>query len=259
MHPGPLERVFPEHSLVNLVSSIGNWTINVIPKVKTAGRYEGSVVFNQFGGAELPVEMAFEVEPSYAESLNDVTSMKVALPSSLQELFSPESVEATADGTKWVRLTMKKEQAQNCVSEQTCWSAAFSTNDFHQGTSDIFGTNSLNRSIRIEVNSLDRSNKRIQGYLRDTWKGLYRKATQGSHHRFEEEVPRLPERGSGPLGALRRRAPQDEGGQGEAGDGQELSPKKNSIARPAMQMNSGAPRRTPRRRMTVPGTMRLSA
>ncbi|GEM_PF-3082464 len=166
---------------VNLVSSIGNWTINVIPKVKTAGRYEGSVVFNQFGGAELPVEMAFEVEPSYAESLNDVTSMKVALPSSLQELFSPESVEATADGTKWVRLTMKKEQAQNCVSEQTCWSAAFSTNDFHQGTSDIFGTNSLNRSIRIEVNSLDRSNKRIQGYLRDTWKGLYRKATQGSN------------------------------------------------------------------------------
>ena len=166
---------------VNLVTSVGGWLINVVPKVKTAGIYEGTVSLDQFGGAKLPLKFALEVEPRYAATLAEVTSMKLALPASLESLFSPESVEATATGERWVRLSMKKEQAANCQSQGGCYSASFSSNDFHQGASALFGGNQLNRAIRIEISALDLANKRVQGFLRDSWKGIFRTANQGSN------------------------------------------------------------------------------
>lgn len=166
---------------VNLVTSVGGWLINVIPRVKTSGVYEGAVELDQFGGAKLPLKMALEVAPQYAATLEEVTSIQVSLPASLESLFSPESVGVDASAERWVRLAMKKEQALNCASGKPCFSASFSTNDFHQGTSEIFGANRINRTVRIEIAALDLANKRVQGHLRDTWKGLFRATSAGAN------------------------------------------------------------------------------
>ena len=170
------ELVFQE---VNLVTSVGGWLINVIPKVKTSGIYEGEVSLNQFGGAALPLKIALDVEPKYAATIDEVTSMKVSLPVSLQSLFSPESVAATDTSTRWAQLAMSKVEG-NCASGASCWVASFSTNDFHQGDSQIFGDKKINRAIRVEISAIDMANKRVQGYLRDNWKGLFRTTTSDS-------------------------------------------------------------------------------
>lgn len=163
-----------EVDVVTLISSIGTFNISLVPRPEVSGAYEGAVVAGQFGGSSIPFRAVVEVTPKNPKNFSEITAIKMYLPVSTDDIFSPENAETGK--VRWVSVDMEQAEARNCrAQEHDCWEARFGTNNFAVPESTIVTADAkLYRSIRVELSDYDASASRFEGFVIDSFKGIYR-------------------------------------------------------------------------------------
>ncbi|HWV37389.1 MAG TPA: hypothetical protein VN033_02815 [Vulgatibacter sp.] len=147
-----------------VVTSLGGFRIDIIPRIALGGLYAADVNVREFGGSALPMRFGLRIEPENA-SLEEATGRWVLLPASAQDLLSPTRGPGT-DGlnARWVERPLEYD------AEARVWFARFS-HPFEIGGASQFGSGESTRSIRLEIHEVE--GKRIVGALADRWEGLF--------------------------------------------------------------------------------------
>jgi len=147
-----------------LVTSLGGFPVDVIPKIALGGLYAADVSVREFGGTGLPLRFGLRVEPENA-SLGEATGRWVLLPASAQDLLSPtRGAGTTGVDAKWIERPLEWDE------EGKVWFARFA-HPFAVGGTSQFGGGETTRSIRIEIHAVE--GKRIRGALADRWEGIF--------------------------------------------------------------------------------------
>lgn len=159
-----------EPEQVRLLTSLGEYIVNLMPMQPGTGYYDGSVVSDQFSGVGLPIHFGVEISPESAKTLDDVKSIKLYMPTSTTDLLSPDN--ATEDGSvKWSSFEMEKKTDRPYVY----FEANYSRNGFSApGSKLIRDEQKINRSIRVEIDGFDAKSGILMGNVRDIIAGLYR-------------------------------------------------------------------------------------
>ncbi len=168
--------------VLDVVTSIGNESVVITETHDLSSVYSGYVVpFSVLSGIDLPIRMAIEVYPKQARSFEEIESVKLYLPISNEDIFSPENVKSPEGNIEWTGVEIvKKDDASNCSGGKACFAAAFSTNDFHQSGSVILSKDEhVNRNIRIEIDGYDADSVTFSGLITDKFEGLYRELVPG--------------------------------------------------------------------------------
>ena len=170
---------------VALITSAGTFNIDLLPHPEASGAYEGAVVANQFGGGAIPFRAAVEVTPKNPKKFDDIKSIKLYLPVSGNDIYSPETVEDKLHWT-WVNMS-KTADDRNChVKGHVCWEATFGSNNFSiDGSAIISKDTKLYRSVRVEFSDYDASFNRFEGYVNDGFKGIYREKSAADNSEIE--------------------------------------------------------------------------
>ena len=160
---------------ISLISSVGTFNIDLLPHPETSGAYEGAVVASQFGGSSIPFRAAVEVTPKNPKNFDDIQSIKLYLPVSGNDIYSPETIEDGKTFWSWVNMT-KTTNDRNCHTKgRNCWQATFGSNDYSiDGSVIISKDTKLYRSIRVEFSDYDAAAGRFEGFVNDGFKGIYR-------------------------------------------------------------------------------------
>ena len=160
---------------VTLVSSVGTFNLDLVPHPEASGAYDGAVVARQFGGSSIPFRAAVDVTPKNPASFDDIKSIKLYLPVSQKDIYSPESVELGKVHWAWVNM-QKTEDDDNChVKGHPCFEASFGANDYIiDGSQVVNEATKLYRSIRVELSDYDANANRFEGFVSDGFQGIYR-------------------------------------------------------------------------------------
>ena len=163
-----------EIDAVTLMSSVGTFNVSLVPRPEVSGAYDGAVVASQFGGSSIPFRAAVEVTPKNPKNFSEITAVKMYLPVSTDDIFSPENAEAGK--VRWVSVDMQKADKRNCrAQEHDCWEARFGTNNFAvEGSNIVTADAKLYRSVRVELSDYDAAASRFEGFVNDSFKGIYR-------------------------------------------------------------------------------------
>ncbi|MBR4985342.1 MAG: hypothetical protein IKY83_06365 [Proteobacteria bacterium] len=154
-------------------TSVGSFEVALAPQKKTTARYEGMVSADQFAGVGVPVRFIIETQPEFVTHFDEIQSITLYMPSSGNDLLSPESVTDHTE-TTWSKVVMSKETS-NCMDADKCFAAEYSTNDFTFPSSRLLdASHKVNRSIRIEINGYDSDAMMFDGSMRDILAGIYR-------------------------------------------------------------------------------------
>lgn len=153
----------PAVQRVSIISSVGGYQVNLVPRIPVDGVYAGEVAIREFGGSGIPLRFGLRVEPAGA-TFEDATARYLLLPVSKQDLFSPVPG-GDAAASQWVERPLEfDEQSQ-------VWFARFA-NPFSVGADSQFkGSTPPVRAIRIEINAIE--GKRVLGAVADRWLGLF--------------------------------------------------------------------------------------
>ena len=158
-------------------TSLGSYEVALVPQKPATALYEGSVMADNFAGVGLPIRFGLEVVPENINKYEDIKGLTLYLPSSGSDLFSPEIV-SDASKTVWSKVKMQK--SDECIDESndSCWVAEYSTNDYtFAGSRLVDASQKVNRSIRIEIYGYDAdSGMMFDGAMRDIIAGVYRNA-----------------------------------------------------------------------------------
>lgn len=147
-----------------LITSLGGFPIDIVPKVSVSGVYAADVNIREFGGSALPMRFGLRIEPENA-SLEEATLRQVLLPASAYDLLSPtREGPAATQPERWYERPLEYDAAAGV------WFARFS-HPFEIGASSQYGSGETSRSIRLEIHAVE--GKRIRGALADRWEGLF--------------------------------------------------------------------------------------
>lgn len=163
---------------IEVVSSAGVFPVTLLDAPPASGLYKGNVVPDAIlSGIDLPIRMGVKTTPEKPSSFSDITAITFYLPSSGNDVFSPENVEAGKE--TWASITVtQKDLASNCSSGKPCFAATFSTNDYAPAKSVVISKDSkVNRSIRVEFFEFDPETLTFYGRIEDRLRGLYREST----------------------------------------------------------------------------------
>jgi len=148
-----------------LVTSLGGFSIDIVPRISLSGVYAADVNVREFGGTGLSMRFGLRLEPENA-TLETATSRSLLLPASAQELLAPTRGPGTTGAeTRWVERPLEWDS----VGE--VWFARFSHPFVIGGSSQFGATGAATRSLRLEIHSVE--GKRIVGALADRWQGLF--------------------------------------------------------------------------------------
>lgn len=170
-----------------LVTSVGGFPIDILPRISLSGVYAADVAVREFGGAGLPIRFGLRLEPGNA-NLEDATSRFLLLPASDQDLLSPIK-SPSGTGTTWVERPLEFDE------QAGVWFARFA-HPFPIGSASQFGgSGGVTRSIRLEIHGVE--GRRIRGAVADRWQGLFDARTADGVVEAAQVVL------SGPLSAVR--------------------------------------------------------
>ncbi|MBO4350100.1 MAG: hypothetical protein J6A01_04020 [Proteobacteria bacterium] len=165
-----------------IISSAGSYAGTLIKPVEAKGYYTGNVRPDTIlSGSPLPIRMYLDVEPTNPENFDAITKIKIYLPSSGADIFSPlASVDAKGNeiGERWSVVEMAKESdPKKCLSQTKCYVAKFSSNEFAiQNSRLITPGHKLNRAMRIEFSDYEPTSLTFYGVLKDDMTGFYRES-----------------------------------------------------------------------------------
>lgn len=148
---------------VDITSSIGSWTVALVPKISIAGQYVGAATIDTFGSTGMPLSMEIITQPMGA-TLADAEKAWLVLPIREDLIFSPARGENLPD-----QMHAPLEYDDFTKS----WVARFDAR-FVNNNSNIISfanPNQIGRQIRIEIN--DFTQEELFGLIRDRWTGLY--------------------------------------------------------------------------------------
>ncbi len=168
---------------LDIVTSVGNESVLLSETPSISRIYSGKVVpFSVLSGIDLPIRMAIEVFPDDVHNFDEIQSIKLYLPVSDTDIFSPENVKSTDTITEWTSVNIaQKDNASNCTNGKACFAAVFSTNDFVSAGSMILSKDDhVNRSIRLEIDSFDAENTTFSGIITDKFEGFFRESASSN-------------------------------------------------------------------------------
>jgi hypothetical protein len=149
----------PTVQRATLVTSLGGFTIALVPRIGVDGLYTGDVSIREFGGSAVPLRFGLRVVPSDA-TFESATERYLVLPASPQELFAPVA-SATA---QWVERPLEWD------AEGGVWFARFAA-PFELPAGSQFGGGQVVRTLRLELARME--NGRLYGAVADRWLGVF--------------------------------------------------------------------------------------
>lgn len=155
----------------DVVTSVGRFSVALVPARPVEGSYAGSARITAFGPVGLPIEFSILTEPAGA-SLQQATRAYLALPVADEQLFSPIR---SADGSV---KHVTRELTFDPFTER--WVAVFD-HAFAFASGALFGDGAatqVRRTLRFELEPTGRGE--LIGAFKDVWTGLYEtRSTQG--------------------------------------------------------------------------------
>ncbi len=147
-----------------LVTSIGGFPIDIIPRISLSGLYAADISVREFGGSGLPMRFGLRIEPENA-SLDEATERFVLLPASAQDLLAPlRDASTSGQAMRWVERPLEYDPIADV------WFARFA-HPFAIGGNSQFGSGETTRLLRLEIHGVD--GKRVRGALADRWEGIF--------------------------------------------------------------------------------------
>lgn len=149
---------------VYLVTSVGGWQLQLVPRISVSGVYAGEIQVREFGGSGLPVRFGLRVEPEGA-SFEEAQERFLLLPSGVDELLAP--VRSGADTPAWVERPLEWD------AQAEVWFARFA-HPFALDGGSLFRRGMdqrVVRALRFEISRVE--GKRVIGAAADRWQGLF--------------------------------------------------------------------------------------
>ncbi len=150
---------------VDVQTSIGGFTLNLLPQRPVGGVYTGSVRVAELANASLPLDVELVTVPADADLAN-ASEAWLLLPVRDDALFAPHRVVANGPDAVASPLVFN--------SFTQSWVATFS-HSFELADDGPFGglaSSQIERTLRFEITAAD---SRVSGKLSDRWTGLYDK------------------------------------------------------------------------------------
>ncbi len=156
-----------------LMTSVGGYSITLVPRIGASGLYAGGVQIDQFGGATIPLRFGLKVEPA-GLSFHDpgVTARYLLLPISSQDVFTPsrEGLDQNEGGvaSAWLQRTLEWDAIAKV------WFARFEQEFAVSPDSKVIPsgtTDKVYRALRVEIEKVE--GKRATGALADRFKGFF--------------------------------------------------------------------------------------
>ncbi|MFZ5442623.1 MAG: hypothetical protein ACOZQL_21620 [Myxococcota bacterium] len=152
----------PDVQQVNVITSVGGYTVSLVPRRSVDGVYAAGIAVREFGGSEVPLRFALRVEPQGA-TWAEATSRFLLLPVSRQVLFSPAA--PVGNDETWVERPLEWD------AEGRVWFARFSSPWNMAGDSLFASARNVARSLRVELRGEE--DGRFTGAIADRWQGLF--------------------------------------------------------------------------------------
>lgn len=151
----------PDVQQVSVVTSVGGYTVSLVPRRAVDGVYAASIAVREFGGSEVPLRFGLRVVPDGA-TWDEATERYLLLPVSQQMLFSPL---AAGPAESWVERPLEWDPEGNV------WFARFAA-PFAMGSDSLFASaRNVARSMRVEIHAEEKG--RFTGAIADRWQGLF--------------------------------------------------------------------------------------
>lgn len=147
---------------VNVVTSVGAFPVDIIPRISVSGLYAADVEIREFGGGGIPIRFGLRVLPE-GSSFAEAKQRFLLLPVSEQEVFAPAREEGS--GGDWIERELEWDEGAGA------WFARFG-HDFSLEEGSLFARpGGVERALRIEIHEVE--GRRIEGAISDRWFGLF--------------------------------------------------------------------------------------
>lgn len=153
----------PGPSAVFVATSVGTFSMDLIPSLPFEGTYAGTVTIPQFGSVGLPIAFQLATDPPGAE-LDAADAVYLVLPVDDTAIFTPH--EAFGD-----RTHVTRELVFDNFTER--WVAVF-VHEFRFGADSLFGSlepGQIRRTLRFELEPFGA--RSVFGAVSDRWTGFY--------------------------------------------------------------------------------------
>ncbi|PZR18427.1 MAG: hypothetical protein DI536_00665 [Archangium gephyra] len=149
----------PTVQRANIVTSVGAFSLSLVPRRGVDGLYAGDVAVREFGGSAVPLQFGLRIVPADA-TFETAQERFLMLPASPQALFSP-----IASSTEvWVERPLEWD------AQAEVWFARYAA-PFALGGNSQFAKDGVVRTLRIELSGME--DGRLEGAVADRWLGLY--------------------------------------------------------------------------------------
>ncbi len=156
----------PEVQRVFLVTSLGGYTVTLVPRIPVTGFYAGEVSMREFGGSAIPTRFGLRVEPPDA-SFDEATERFLLLPATRQDVFAPAVT--TGEDDSWYEVPLHWDEVADVWFARVSSFYEFGSESAWRRSGDVV------RALRIEIGSVE--NSQVIGALSDRWLGLFDERT----------------------------------------------------------------------------------